>query len=316
MEMTLVPRQGHDLEIIRFSGLRGKGVAAWLLLPLRLVLAFWQSVRVIRRVRPDVVLGMGGYPAFPGGMMAALLGRPLLIHEQNSVAGLANRILAKVADKILLGFPGAIRDGKKVMVCGNPVRDKIGQLDAPEKRYAARTGRLRLLVIGGSRGAQALNTIVPQALKQIPENMRPRVIHQAGVKHLDVLRKNYAEADVQGELVTFIDNMAAPYAECDLVVCRAGALTVAELSAAGVASVLVPYPHAVDDHQTINARFLSERNAAVLFHQQELTAEKLARLLMGFTREKLLEMAVKARELARPDATRVVAQACMDMAEA
>jgi len=316
METTLVPRQGYDLEIIRFSGLRGKGVRTWALLPLRLLLAFWQSIRVIRRARPNVVLGMGGYPAFPGGMMASLLARPLLIHEQNSIAGLANRILAKVADRVLLGFPGAIRPGKKVMVCGNPVRDDIARLEAPEKRYAPRTGKLRLLVIGGSLGAQALNIIVPEALKLIPEEVRPQVTHQAGRKHLEALRESYSAAGVEGELVTFIDDMAARYDECDLVICRAGALTVSELSAAGVASVLVPFPYAVDDHQTTNARFLSERDAAVLLPQKELTAEGLAGLLTGFSREKLMRMAVKAREAATPDATRLVAQACMGMAKA
>ncbi|SEP26106.1 UDP-N-acetylglucosamine--N-acetylmuramyl-(pentapeptide) pyrophosphoryl-undecaprenol N-acetylglucosamine transferase [Nitrosovibrio sp. Nv6] len=313
METTLAPRQGHDLEIIRFSGLRGKSVRTWVLLPLRLLLAFWQSAKVILRVHPDVVLGMGGYPAFPGGMMASLLAKPLLIHEQNSIAGLANRTLAKLADKVLLGFPEAIKNGKRIVFSGNPVRREITLLEAPEKRYATRIGPLKLLVVGGSLGAQALNTIVPQAMKQIPEKLRPLVTHQAGTRHLEALRKNYAEAEVKGELTTFIDNMAAQYADCDLVICRAGALTIAELSAAGVASILVPYPYAVDDHQTCNAKFLSERNAAVLLPQNELTPERLAGLLMEFSREQLMEMAMRARELAKPDATRLVAEACMAM---
>jgi len=186
-------------------------------------------------------------------------------------------------------------------------------LEAPEKRYAARSGKLRLLIIGGSLGAQALNTIVPLALKLIPESQRPLVTHQAGTRHLEALKKNYAEANVEGELVTFIDNMAARYAECDLVVCRAGALTVAELAAAGVASILVPFPYAVDDHQTSNAKFLSDADAAVLLPQSELTAERLAELFLAFTREKLVDMAGKARQLAKPDATRIVAEACMKM---
>jgi UDP-N-acetylglucosamine--N-acetylmuramyl-(pentapeptide) pyrophosphoryl-undecaprenol N-acetylglucosamine transferase len=283
------------------------------MLPLRLLLALWQSARVIRRVRPDVVLGMGGYPAFPGGMMASLLAKPLLIHEQNSIPGLANTILAKIADKVLLGFPGAIRNGGKVMFSGNPVRREITQLDLPEARYAARSGRLKLLVIGGSLGAQALNTILPQALKRIPQESRPSVTHQAGARHLEALKKNYAEAGVEGELITFIDNMAARYAECDLVICRAGALTVAELSAAGVASLLVPFPYAADDHQTCNAKFLADRNAAILMPQNELTPEVLAELLMGLSRESLQEMAIKARGLAKPDATSVVANECMKM---
>ena len=313
METTLAPRHGYDMETIRFSGLRGKNLRTWLLLPLRLLLALWQSASVIRRVRPDVVLGMGGYPAFPGGMMASFLSKPLLIHEQNSIPGLANRILTKVADKVLLGFPGAIRNGGKVTFTGNPVRSEISQLPPPRERYASRSGRLKLLVIGGSLGAQALNTILPLALKRIPGEARPSVTHQAGARHLEVLKKNYAEAGVEGELVTFIDDMAARYAECDLVICRAGALTIAEVSAAGVASILVPFPYAVDDHQTFNAKFLSDRNAAVLMPQTALTPETLTELLMGLSRGSLMEMAIKARELAKPDATKDVADACMKM---
>jgi len=316
METTLAPRQGHDIEIIRFSGLRRKGAGTWLMLPFRLSLALWQSARVMFRVRPDVVLGMGGYPAFPGGLMASLFNKPLLIHEQNSIPGLVNRILEKLADKVLLGFPDAVMTNRQTLFSGNPVRSEIAQLEAPEKRYAARGGKLRLLVIGGSLGAQALNTIVPLALKLIPESQRPLVTHQAGTRHLGVLEKNYADANVEGELVTFIENMGARYADCDLVVCRAGALTVAELAAAGVASILIPFPYAVDDHQTSNAKFLSDRDAAVLLPQSELTPERLAELLMGFTRVKLADMAERARQLAKPDATRIVAEACMEMIEA
>jgi len=320
METMLVPQRGYDTRIIRFSGVRGKNAAAWLTLPFRLLLAFWQSAKVLFQVRPDVVLGMGGYPAFPGGLMAWLLGRPLVIHEQNSIAGLTNKVLAKFADKVLLGFPDAIRNDNKAVFSGNPVRDAIGQLDAPETRYAARdkngSGRLRLLVIGGSLGAHALNTVVPQALGLIPESRRPQVTHQAGAKHLDTLRKNYAEAGVTGELVAFIEDMAACYADCDLVICRAGALTIAELAAVGVASILVPFPYAVDDHQTSNARFLSERDAAVLLPQKELTPQGLAQLLTELSRDRLLGMAVKARALAKPDATQLVAQVCIEMAKA
>jgi UDP-N-acetylglucosamine--N-acetylmuramyl-(pentapeptide) pyrophosphoryl-undecaprenol N-acetylglucosamine transferase len=196
------------------------------------------------------------------------------------------------------------------------VRSEIAQLEAPEKRYAVRSGKLRLLVIGGSLGAQALNTIVPLALKLIPESQRPVVTHQAGIRHLEALQKNYVEANVEGELLTFIEDMGARYAECDLVVCRAGALTVAELAIAGVASILVPFPYAVDDHQTSNAKFLSDREAAVLLPQSELTPERLAELLMGFSRAKLADMAEKARQLAKPDATRIVAEACMKMIKA
>jgi len=248
--------------------------------------------------------------------MASLFNKPLLIHEQNSIPGLVNRILEKLADKVLLGFPDAVMTNRQTLFSGNPVRSEIAQLEAPEKRYAARGGKLRLLVIGGSLGAQALNTIVPLALKLIPESQRPLVTHQAGTRHLGVLEKNYADANVEGELVTFIENMGARYADCDLVVCRAGALTVAELAAAGVASILIPFPYAVDDHQTSNAKFLSDRDAAVLLPQSELTPERLAELLMGFTRVKLADMAERARQLAKPDATRIVAEACMEMIEA
>ena len=313
MEEILVPQKGYDIEIMDFSGLRGKNLMVWFLLPLRLLLAFWQSAKVLFQIRPDVVLGMGGYPAFPGGIMASLLNKPLLIHEQNSVPGLANKILAKFADKVLLGFPNAIRNEKKIIFSGNPVRKEISQLDIPDKRYAGRSGKLKLLIIGGSLGAQALNTIVPKMLKLIPDHMRPLVTHQAGRKHLETLKKNYAEAGVEGELLVFIENIAVQYADCDLVICRAGALTIAELTAAGIASILVPFPYAVDDHQTSNAKFMSDKDAAVLLPQNELTPQGLAQLLMEFTREKLLGMAMKARELARPDATRLVAEACMEM---
>lgn len=313
MEEILVPQKGYDIEIMDFSGLRGKNLMVWFLLPLRLLLAFWQSAKVLFQIRPDVVLGMGGYPAFPGGIMASLLNKPLLIHEQNSVPGLANKILAKFADKILLGFPNAIRNEKKIIFSGNPVRKEISQLDIPDKRYAGRSGKLKLLIIGGSLGAQALNTIVPKMLKLIPDHMRPLVTHQAGRKHLETLKKNYAEAGVEGELLVFIENIAVQYADCDLVICRAGALTIAELTVVGIASILVPFPYAVDDHQTSNAKFLSDKDAAVLLPQNELTPQGLAQLLMEFTREKLLGMAMKARELASPAATRLVAEACMEM---
>ena len=313
MEAILVPQKGYDIEIIDFSGLRGKNFITWLTLPLRLLLAFWQSTKVLFQIRPDVVLGMGGYPAFPGGIMASLLNKSLLIHEQNSIPGLANKILAKFADKVLLGFPDAIRNEKKVIFSGNPVRNEISQLDTPDKRYAGRSGKLKLLIIGGSLGAQALNAIVPLTLKLIPENMRPLVTHQAGRKHLETLKKNYAEAGVEGDLVVFIEDMAVHYADCDLVICRAGALTIAELTVVGIASILVPFPYAVDDHQTSNAKFLSDKDAAVLLPQNELTPQGLAQLLMEFTREKLLGMAMKARELASPAATRLVAEACMEM---
>lgn len=317
MELKLVPQQGYETEVISFSGLRGKRLTTWLMLPLRLLKAFWQSVQIIQRVKPNVVLGMGGYPAFPGGMMASLLNKPLIIHEQNSVAGLTNKVLAKLADKIFLGFPDAIlADQEKTVCSGNPVRSEITQIEAPEKRLLGRQGKLNLLVVGGSLGAQILNTVVPQALKLIPENLRPAVVHQAGTAHSESVKKAYADLQLEEEVIAFIDDMAKRYAACDLVLCRAGALTIAELSTAGVASILVPYPHAVDDHQTSNARFLSSHGAAVLLPQSELTAQKLAELLANLTREKLLGMAIAARSQAKPEATRVVAEACIELSGA
>ncbi|MEZ5616126.1 MAG: undecaprenyldiphospho-muramoylpentapeptide beta-N-acetylglucosaminyltransferase [Rhodocyclaceae bacterium] len=311
MEAKLVPTRGYEMVWVRFAALRGKGLLRALLLPANLLRAFWQALRELGRVKPNVVLGMGGYVTFPGGMMAALTGRPLVVHEQNSVAGLANRVLAGVADRVLSGFPNVLGKGEWT---GNPVRAEIAGLPAPAQRYAGRSGRLDVLVVGGSLGAQALNDAVPRALTLIPAEERPRVTHQSGAKQIDALRAAYAVAGAEAELLPFIDDMAARYAQADLVICRAGALTVAELAAAGVASVLVPFPHAVDDHQTGNARFLSEAGAAILLPQKELTPEKLAALLRELTREKLAAMAEKARALAKPEATRAVAEICMEVA--
>ena len=311
MEARIVPARGYETAWVRFGALRGKGLLRKLLLPLTLLSGFWQALRAVRRVRPDVVLGMGGYITFPGGMMAALLGRPLVLHEQNSVAGLANRVLAGVADHVLTGFPDALRKGRWV---GNPVRDDIAALAPPEERFAARTGPLRVLVVGGSLGASVLNEVVPRALALLAPEARPQVVHQAGERHLDNLRAAYDAAGVEGELLSFIEDMAGCYGAADVVICRAGALTVAELAAAGVASVLVPYPHAVDDHQTVNARFLADRDAAILLPQPELNVEALADLLAGFERERLAQMASAARALARPDATAEVARVCAQAA--
>ncbi|MEK7438361.1 MAG: undecaprenyldiphospho-muramoylpentapeptide beta-N-acetylglucosaminyltransferase [Pseudomonadota bacterium] len=312
MEATLVPEHGYEMSWVRFSGLRGKGLLRALALPVNLLLAFWQSARAILSRRPDVVLGMGGYISFPGGMMASLLWRPLAIHEQNSVAGLANKVLARVADRVLQAFPQTLPGAQ---LSGNPVRREIAALAEPRERYAARTGRLKLLVLGGSQGAKALNELVPQALARLPAEQRPELTHQSGAKHIEALRAAYAAAGVPAKTVAFIDDIAQCYGEADVVVCRAGALTVAELASAGVASILVPFPHAVDDHQTTNAKFLSARDAAILLPQSELSAQRLAELLSGLTRERLLEMAEKARALGKPDATEAVAQACMELAQ-
>jgi UDP-N-acetylglucosamine--N-acetylmuramyl-(pentapeptide) pyrophosphoryl-undecaprenol N-acetylglucosamine transferase len=312
MEARLVPARGYPVEWIRAAALRGKGLAAKLLLPLNLLIGFWQSARAIFRIRPDVVLGMGGYVAFPGGMMASLLARPLAVHEQNAIAGLTNRVLAGLADRSLAAFPGALKHAEWT---GNPVRAEIAAIAQPAARYAGRSGPLRLLVVGGSLGAQALNDAVPKALALLPVAERPLVVHQSGEKHLDCLQKNYAQGNIQGELLAFIDDMARRYAEADLVICRAGAMTIAELSAGGVASVLVPFPHAVDDHQSANARFLSEQGAAILLLQASLTAQGLADLIRSLDRKALLAMAEKARFLGKPDATRVVADRCAELAK-
>lgn len=344
MEAELVPQHGYEMARVNFSGLRGKGLLRQLLLPFNLLRAMAQSIAVLLRQRPDVVLGMGGYITFPGGMMAALLGRPLVVHEQNSIAGLSNKVLAHLADRVLSGFPDVL---PKAEWCGNPVRESIAALPEPQQRYGARRGRLNLLVVGGSLGAKALNEALPQALALLPEEARPNVIHQTGKQHFEAVQKLYAEAGVRAGDMTrcaqvtgagmspphllpqtagcasnvsevdirpFLDDMAQQYAKADLVICRAGALTVAELAAAGVASVLVPFPFAVDDHQTHNARFLSERGAAVLLPQGELGAQRLAQLLGGFTRETLSAMAQAAHALAKPDAAQRVAQVCMELA--
>jgi UDP-N-acetylglucosamine--N-acetylmuramyl-(pentapeptide) pyrophosphoryl-undecaprenol N-acetylglucosamine transferase len=309
MEERLVPRYGYATAWIRAKAARGKGLLQKLLLPANLLLSFWESARHIRHIRPDVVLGLGGYVAFPGGMMASLLGKPLALHEQNAIAGLANKVLAGVSDKVMVAFPDAL---KKAEWTGNPVRADIAAITTPEERFRGRQGALRILIVGGSLGAQALNEAVPRALALLAQ--RPAVVHQSGEKHLEALRANYAAAGVEGELVAFIDDMARRYAEADLVICRAGAVTIAELSAGGMASVLVPFPHAVDDHQTANARFLADRGAAILLPQTQLTPERLAQLIRSLDRASLLQMARNARGLGKPDAARVVAERCMELA--
>lgn len=311
MEARLIPLRGYETVWVRFGALRGKGLIRKLLLPLNLLRGFWQALSALRQVKPDVVLGMGGYVTFPGGMMAALTGRPLVLHEQNSVAGLANRVLAGVADRVLSGFPEVL---KKARWVGNPVRADIVAVAPPQVRFDGRSGPLRLLVVGGSLGATALNDAVPAALARIAPDLRPRVTHQAGAKQMEALRLAYEQAGVEGELLPFIDDMAARYGEADLVVCRAGALTIAELAAVGAASLLVPFPHAVDDHQTGNARFLSERGAAVLIPQDQLNPESLAELITTLDRPRLLAMAEAARALARPQAAEAVAEVCETLA--
>jgi UDP-N-acetylglucosamine--N-acetylmuramyl-(pentapeptide) pyrophosphoryl-undecaprenol N-acetylglucosamine transferase len=311
MEAKLVPQHGFEMVWVKFSALRGKGILRKLLLPFNLLRGFWQGLKAVRQVRPNVVLGMGGYITFPGGMMAALTGVPLVLHEQNAVAGLANRVLAGVADRILSGFPEVLNKGQWV---GNPVRDEIARLAPPAERFAGRGGPLHVLVIGGSLGAQALNEAVPQGMAMLTGEELPQIVHQAGVKHIDALKANYGAAGVLAHCVPFIEDMAGAYDWADLVICRAGALTIAELAAAGVASILVPFPHAVDDHQSANARFLVNVGGAFLLQQGELTPDSIA-LLRNYSRQQLLEMAEKARSLARPDAAADVANICAEVAK-
>lgn len=311
MEAKLTAGRGYEMAWVHFSALRGKGLLRKLLLPFNLLRGFGQAWSQLKRIRPDVVLGMGGYVSFPGGMMAVLRGIPLVLHEQNSVAGLTNSVLARIADRVLSGFPNVL--GKADWV-GNPVRPEIAALPAPTVRYAQRSGPLRVLVVGGSLGAQALNEVLPQALVLLPENQRPEVMHQAGEKHLPMLTSRYLAAGVKADCMAFINDMAAAYDWADLVICRAGALTVAELAAAGVASLLVPFPHAVDDHQTSNARFLANAGAAILLPQDQLTPARLAEI-GNLSRQQLTQMAEKARALARPEATAAVAAICQEAAK-
>jgi UDP-N-acetylglucosamine--N-acetylmuramyl-(pentapeptide) pyrophosphoryl-undecaprenol N-acetylglucosamine transferase len=319
LEARVVPAAGIDMVWVSMGGVRGKGWLKKLLLPAMLLLAFWQSLAAILKHRPDVVLGMGGYTAFPGGMMASLLSKPLVIHEQNSVGGLTNRVLACLAERVLTAFPKVFTHAHdKPIPCrrvatewvGNPVRTDIAAATKTE-----RSGALRLLVVGGSLGASALNDLVPKALALLPAEQRPLVVHQSGRQHLDILRANYAAAGVTADVRDYIEDMAAEYRVCDFAICRAGAMTVAELACAGVPAVLVPFPFAVDDHQTGNAEFLSEAGAAWLMQQKELTADKLAALIAGLDREKLAAMSRKARALAKPDATARVADICEALAE-
>ena len=312
MESRLVPPRGFALETIDFGGVRGKGVKTLFLLPLRLLRAFWQAWQVVRRVKPDVLVGLGGYITFPGGMMGTLLGKPLVLHEQNSVAGMANKVLAGIADRVFTAFPSVL---KKAEWVGNPLRAEFLRQPAPEVRLAGRSGPLRLLVVGGSLGAQALNDTVPQALALIPADQRPLVVHQSGEKQIHALRANYSAAGVQAELTPFIDDTAQAFADADLIVCRAGASTVTEIAAVGAAALLVPYPHAVDDHQTTNARFLADAGGAWVVQQTSLTPQMLAHKLQTVQREQLIDMGRKAKHMEKTNAVAAVVAACEQLAK-
>ncbi len=313
METQMVPAQRIELHVVRVGGLRGKGLMTRLRAPLMLVRALLASVAVLRKVRPRSVLSMGGYVAGPGGVASWLLRRPLLVHEQNRVAGFTNRRLASLARRVLAGFADALPQAEWV---GNPVRAAIAALPPPAQRMADRAGHPRLLVLGGSLGARALNLALPQALARLDPAQRPEVLHQCGTRGLDEARAAYAQAGVEAQVVAFIDDMAASYGWADIAVCRAGALTLAELSAAGLGALLVPFPHAVDDHQTRNAEVLVEVGAAELIQESELDIQMLARRLAALLgdRGRLLVMAEAARTLAKPDAAQVIARACLEVA--
>lgn len=311
MENRLIANKPYEKHMITMKGVRGNGLMGWLKLPVRLLIAFRQAWHGIRQVKPNLVLGMGGFAAFPGGVMAKLLGIPLLVHEQNSVAGLTNKLLSRLANQTLAAFPRAF--GSRAVLVGNPVRQDIVQVEAPPQRFAGREGALKVLVVGGSLGAKALNTVLPAAFRELEEETI-EVVHQAGEKHIEALDSEYQGAAIKYHTVAFIQNMAEAYAWSDLVICRSGALTVAELSAAGVASVLVPFPYAVDDHQTTNGAYLAEQGAAILMQQTELTKESVKTLIENIKREKCLEMANKALKMGKPKATETVANICEAMA--
>lgn len=315
LEARVVPQHNLPLETVRVSALRGKGLRALLVAPFRLMGAVREALRIMRRIQPAAVLGMGGYASGPGGIAAWLCRRPLLVHEQNAVAGMTNRVLAHFARRVLTGFPDALPRGEW---CGNPVRDDIAALSPPAARMEGRSGPLRVLVLGGSQGARVLNATVPAAVAALADSERPLVRHQCGEKLYDEAVAAWRAAGIDVAPEPFIDDIAGAYAWADLVICRAGALTVAELAAAGVGAILVPFPAAVDDHQTRNGRFLADAGAAELVPQDELDSTMLAGTLrrLGGDRARVVSMAVAAHRLARPQATALVAGACIAAAEA
>ncbi|VAW69615.1 UDP-N-acetylglucosamine--N-acetylmuramyl-(pentapeptide) pyrophosphoryl-undecaprenol N-acetylglucosamine transferase [hydrothermal vent metagenome] len=313
IEARLVPEAGIEVDWLGMSGVRGKGAFTLLFAPLKIIIACSQAFKILKKRRPSVVLGMGGFVSAPGGLMAALVRIPLLIHEQNAVPGMSNRLLAKIAWRVMEAFPGSFkhRQGKPSLHVGNPVRREIFSLPAPEQRWQGRSGALRILVFGGSLGAARLNEVVPQACARIAENKPLTIRHQAGAGNFEQTKKNYAELNLSVEVVEYMDDMAQMYAWADLLICRAGAMTIAEIAAAGVASVLVPYPYAVDDHQTFNARYLSDKKAAILIKQDDMNVDALVQILNGIDRPQALDMSIRARQLAMADSTRLVSDACM-----
>ena len=313
LETELVPKAGLPIQTISVSGLRGKGMLTRLAAPFKLLKACWQARRFFKEYQPSIVIGMGGFVAGPGGLMSKWLGIPLIVHEQNAVAGMTNRYLNRLATVSLTAFPDALPNGKTV---GNPVRKSLTELDLPAERFLQRSGRLKLLVLGGSLGAQAINECLPQALALMPEADRPVVIHQTGHKTFEETRTAYEQAGIKAEVVDYIHEMDQAYAWADLAVCRAGAMTIAELTAVGLGSVLIPFPHAVDDHQTLNADYLVKQGGALLKQQAELTPEWLAEHLALFdnNRTALVDMSSKAKLAAYPNALSDIVTTCYQVA--
>lgn len=317
IESVLVPQAGFAIEYIKIAGLRGKGVTRLLITPFKLLRAVMQSLHIINRFAPDAVLGMGGFASGPCGLAAWVRRTPLCIQEQNAVAGLTNRVLARLADVVMQAFPASFTDSAKLLTTGNPVRKEIMQIAEPGMRYLEHSGKLRVLIVGGSLGAVALNDNVPRALGQLGKELELDVWHQTGKGRSAETDEKYLQHGLKAKVTDFIDDMAEAYAWADLVICRAGALTVSELAAAGVASLLVPYPHAVDDHQTVNAQFLVSAGAAQILQQKDMTEQTLVNVLKELLlsgREKLREMAIAARSVASPDATTLVVKACSEVA--
>jgi UDP-N-acetylglucosamine--N-acetylmuramyl-(pentapeptide) pyrophosphoryl-undecaprenol N-acetylglucosamine transferase len=312
IEAELVPSNGIKLNYLDIEGIRGRGLIALLKAPLLLWRSIRQSLSVLSEYQPQVVLGMGGFASGPGAVAARLKGIPIVIHEQNSVAGTTNRIVARIARRVMQGFPSALKRGEW---CGNPVRPSIANMISPDERFAERTGVVNLLVLGGSRGALAINKILPQALALVDPAIRPQVMHQTGKLHCEQTQALYRDAGVEARVVPFIDKMDEAYSWADFAICRAGALTVAELTCAGLGSILIPFPYAIDDHQTVNGQLLVEQGSALMIQQKELTATMLAAEITNLcnSRSRLLEMAMRARELSKIGAASRVAKVCMEV---
>jgi UDP-N-acetylglucosamine--N-acetylmuramyl-(pentapeptide) pyrophosphoryl-undecaprenol N-acetylglucosamine transferase len=313
IEAKLVPAAGYPLTFIHVKGLRGNGLMGWLLAPFKVLKAVYEAITAIKKLKPDVVLGMGGFASGPGGFAAWLLKAPVVIHEQNAIPGLTNRLLSNIAKQILEGFRQSFNTSCGAVWVGNPVRESIEALASPDRRFSDRTGPIRILVLGGSLGAKALNKAVPQAMALNDQPNLFEIKHQSGQHHLSDCQQNYQGATIKAEVTPFIDDMTSAYAWADLVICRAGALTIAELAASGVGALLIPYPYAVDDHQTHNAMALVMSGAAQLIPEDTLTADLLQKQLSSFigNRQKLLEMANAARSQAKLGTAKVVADICL-----